>query len=293
MSEEKKEQKQYPIPCVGPVIYNDQGEILLTKSTKWGDAWSIFGGKVDLGETCVQALRRETKEETGLEIDDIELIGVQEAINPKNFVHKNVHHIYIDYCARWTGGEPTISEEIKEFIWIQPEKALQELKIESYSLKTIKFYLDHLSRKRSGDYQDKYTRALADYQNLLKRTAQEKAEFVKYANENILHDLIPVYDNLKASVLHTDEAAEKNGWLEGIKYVIKQFKEVLSGCGIEEISAAGQVFSHDTMEAVSEAATGEKKKDGRVAQELSAGYMLNGKVIRAARVTVYKFKEES
>ena len=57
---------------------------------------------------------------------------------------------------------------------------------------------------------NKYKRALADYQNLLKRTAKEKEEFFKYSSEQLITEFIPVYDNLKMSLNHTDEQIEKN-----------------------------------------------------------------------------------
>lgn len=127
------------------------------------------------------------------------------------------------------------------------------------------------------DYKYKYLRALADYQNLQKRSANEKQEFVKYANEQILHDIIPIYDNLKVSLKHTDKEAEESGWAEGIKYVIKQFKSFLEEHGVEEINTVGKKFDYNTMEAV-------KGEGEKVLKEIKPGYKLNGKVIVAAKV---------
>lgn len=126
---------------------------------------------------------------------------------------------------------------------------------------------------------NKYMRALADYQNLLKRTAKEKEEFFKYSNEQLIIEMIPVYDNLKVSLNHTDEQIEKSPWLEGVKYVLKQFKGILEGVGVEEIKTVGENFDHNTMEALEGA--GEK-----VVREAKPGYKLNGKVIIPARVVL-------
>lgn len=126
---------------------------------------------------------------------------------------------------------------------------------------------------------NKYKRALADYQNLLKQSAKEKQDFVRYANEQLLLEMIPVYDNLKISLEHLDEEADKNAWAQGIKYVIKQFKEVLENSGVEEIKTVGEKFNPETMEALE----GEGES---VIKELKSGYKLNGKVIIAARVVV-------
>ncbi len=127
--------------------------------------------------------------------------------------------------------------------------------------------------------ENKYKRALADYQNLLKRTAKEKEEFFKYANEQLIIEFIPVYDNLKMSLNHTDEQVEKSPWLEGVKYVLKQFKSILEGAGIEEIKTVGEKFDHNFMEAI-------EGNGDMVVKELKPGYRLNGKVIIAARVAL-------
>lgn len=137
--------------------------------------------------------------------------------------------------------------------------------------------------------ENKYKRALADYQNLLKQTAREKEEFAKFANEQILLAILPVFDNLKTSLAHIDEKV-KNGWVDGIRYIIKQFKDVLENSGVEEIKTGDERFDHSAMEAVGREETDDEEKDGLVAREIAAGYKLNGKVIRAARVVVYKKK---
>ena len=141
------------------------------------------------------------------------------------------------------------------------------------------------------EMEGKYKRALADYQNLLKRTATEKQEFMKYANERLLTEILPVYDNLKTSFKHIGDGAENNGWLEGIKYVIKQFGDILKNLGVEEIKTVGEKFDHHSMEAVEKKETDDKKKDGIVESEVMSGYRLGDKVIRAARVVVYEYKK--
>ena len=139
----------------------------------------------------------------------------------------------------------------------------------------------HQSKKKDkAKYEEpeaRYKRALADYQNLRKRTAEEKQEFARYANEQLLLELLPVYDNLKASLDHIDSQAKEQGWAEGIKFVVKQFKDALAGAGVLEIEALGQDFDPAKMEAV--AGQGSKVKT-----VLRAGYELNGKVMIAARV---------
>lgn len=130
-------------------------------------------------------------------------------------------------------------------------------------------------KEQYKELEDKYKRALADYQNLLKQTAKEKQEFVRYANEQFLCEILPVYDNLKMALKHSDKKNDK--WVEGVNYVVKQFKTVLEGAGIEEIKTIGEKFDHNTMEAV-------EGKGETVKKEARPGYKLHGKVIAPAKV---------
>ena len=269
--------KVYPEPTVGPIIYNKEGKILLIQNNKWGDFWHIPGGHIEMGETSDEALKREIKEETGLEIDNIEFIGWQDAIYPKAFFKKK-HFIFLNFCAKLAGGKITKSDEMEEYIWIKPREALKKLKIVSYTIKTIQFYLKHKEGKEA-DYSEKYKRALADYQNLLKQTAKEKQEFVKYANEQLIYEILPVYDNLKLALMHSKGVKDNNSIREGVKYVLKQFGDALKNAGVEEIKTAGMKFDHNTMEAI-------EGKGDKVKKEVKAGYLLNRKVIAPAKVVL-------
>lgn len=144
--------------------------------------------------------------------------------------------------------------------------------------------------KDEKSFEDMYKRALADYQNLLKQTAKEKMEFAMYANEHILKEILPVYDNLKLSVEHNNGKLSDE-WLNGVEHVVKQFKDVLEKIGVEEINAQDGKFDHNTMEAVENQETEDEKLDGFVARQMKAGYKLNGRVIEAAKVIVYKVKK--
>lgn len=140
------------------------------------------------------------------------------------------------------------------------------------------------------ELENKYKRALADYQNLLRQTAKEKEEFVRYANENLLQEILPVYDNLKISLNHAGEDS-MGGLIEGIKHVVRQFADTLKNIGVEEIKTIGEEFDHNTMEAIDKEKTDDEKKDNIVSKEMMPGYKLKDKIIRAAKVAVYEYKK--
>lgn len=135
------------------------------------------------------------------------------------------------------------------------------------------------------DYQEKYQRALADYQNLLRQTAKDKSDIIRYGNEKLLNELLPVYDFLKISLAHS---AENDPLASGLKYVLQEFKKVLTNASVEEIVTKDQMFDFNAMEAVETVETEDETKNDRVAKELQSGYMIYDKVVRPARVAVYK-----
>lgn len=132
--------QRYPEPTVGALIINKKGEILLVKSPKWFDKYTIPGGHAELGEDLKTALMREVKEEVGLDIGVKDFLDWQEAIYSKEF-YKPKHFIFFDYYC--TTDKPQVKidgREITDFIWIKPERAIK-LKVDSFTRKTIGEYL--------------------------------------------------------------------------------------------------------------------------------------------------------
>lgn len=288
-----------PEAVAAALIYNDKGEVFLIKNAKWGDAWQIPGGHIELGETAEEALKREIMEETGYEIDNIEFACAQTAINPPQY-HRRAHFVFLDYFARLAGGKLLeSSDEMDENIWVKPEEALK-MKLNRYTKQAVEKFI---KRREKKDYEELYKRALADYQNLLKRTAEEKIDCAKYANERLIQEILPVYDNMKLALMHSNggkdagagdkkDGAGNGGQVEeGIKLVLRQFKNILEEEGLSEIETVGKTYDHNSMEAMGYTETDDKKKDGIVAEELKPGYKLKGKVIVPARVKVYEFKK--
>jgi len=116
---------QPPIVTVGALIFDAADHALMVRTHKWSNLWGVPGGKVKWGESCPNALRREIKEETGLEVADIEFVLVQDCIHSKEF-YRDAHFILLNYTCRCVGG-PVVSlnHEASEFRWVTMEQALE------------------------------------------------------------------------------------------------------------------------------------------------------------------------
>lgn len=104
---------------VGAVVWNDRGEVLLIRrmNPPRRDEWSLPGGKVEFGETLHDALAREVREETGLEIDIVVLIDVAELIEDAGAGTEGKHYVLVDYCARALPGELVAATDASDARW--------------------------------------------------------------------------------------------------------------------------------------------------------------------------------
>ena len=135
--------KKYPEPTVGALIFNPEGKIFLMKSHKWHDNFVIPGGHIELGETVEQALKREIKEETGLDIFDLDFLGWQEAIFSPAFWKKK-HFVFLDFVCQTNSSGVKLNEEAQEYVWVDPEEALS-LPVEPFTKITVETYLKKFS----------------------------------------------------------------------------------------------------------------------------------------------------
>jgi len=96
----------------------------MIRTQKWSHLWGIPGGKIKLGESAVDALRREIKEETGLEIDDIRFVLVQDCIHSREF-YRDAHFVLLNYTCRCVGEQRVqLNDEAQAFRWVSADEAL-------------------------------------------------------------------------------------------------------------------------------------------------------------------------
>jgi len=119
------EEAHPPVVTVGGLIFNAAGEVLMIRTQKWSNLWGIPGGKVKWGEVSKDALRREVKEETNLDIADIKFVLVQDSIHSKEF-YRDAHFVLLNYTCRCAGRpDVKLNDEAREFRWVELHAAFK------------------------------------------------------------------------------------------------------------------------------------------------------------------------
>ncbi len=302
-----EEIRKLPKVTVGAYIVNKNGEILMVRSPKWGNRLLGPGGHIEYGETAEKALKREVKEEVGLDITDVELLMPVEVINSVEFTVRKEHFICLDCKAKLIDENQEIKvddREVVEYLWLKPEEIVKRDDIESSTKVMIEKFFVHKDKKglfhrackdcdkakaEAQEYKSGWQRALADYKNLQREVEQRRGEWAQMSEAQILEEFLPVYENLKQAfkMEHGTWNMEQANWAKGMECIKKQFAEVLRQHGIEEIKTVGEKFDPNLHEAGGEEVV-EGKESGEIVREVSGGYKMGGKVIRAARVIVVK-----
>jgi molecular chaperone GrpE len=163
------------------------------------------------------------------------------------------------------------------------EQALEKLTKEELLEKVREF------QKESEKNYDLYLRSQAEMENMKKRNRKEREDYLKFANENLIKDLLPVLDNLAKALSHSDTENNVHALKEGIRLTLKGLTDTLSKSGLEEVKALGEPFDPCFHEAVSQM-DDPKAKPGIVLTELQKGYTLNARLIRPAMVVVNRQK---
>ncbi len=137
---------------------------------------------------------------------------------------------------------------------------------------------------------ERLLRLQAEFENYRKRANKERAEFLQYATEDLICDLLPVMDNFDRAIESAKNSNNSEALLQGIEMVQKQMKEVLGRKGLGRIESLGKEFNPNEHEAMAHVESDEHP-ESTVLEELQPGYRLKEKVIRPAIVKVSKKKE--
>ena len=140
---------------------------------------------------------------------------------------------------------------------------------------------------KSEEYFDKLLRIQADFDNYKKRLERERAEFIKFANAEIIYEILKILDDFERAVEAGKKKHDFDVLHKGIELIWIDFKEFLKQKGLEEIEAKGKPFDPHEHDAMMQEET-EEHPENYVVEEFQKGYKLNDRVIRPAKVKVSK-----
>jgi molecular chaperone GrpE len=165
---------------------------------------------------------------------------------------------------------------------------------EENASETIKKLREKLKKVESEkqEYLTGWQLAKADFINARKRDEADRTEFIKFANGQLIYDLIPVLEHWDMALNHKEswEKADKN-WRIGIESIFAQLKKALADNGLVEMDPVGEKFDHAKHEAISYEPVADEKLNHSVLAVIQKGYSLNGRILKAAKVKVGEFKK--
>jgi molecular chaperone GrpE len=143
------------------------------------------------------------------------------------------------------------------------------------------------AEKKAADNYDKYVRTVAELDNYRKRAAREKADAIQYGNENLLRDILPLVDGMDRALEHACNSEDFEAFRKGLGLLQGQLLGCLQKHGVDLIDTAGKDFDPHVHEAMMQVESPEHK-DSQVVGEFERGYLLNGRLLRPAKVSVCK-----
>lgn len=143
-------------------------------------------------------------------------------------------------------------------------------------------------KQEAQQAKEQYLRTLAEFENTKKRLQREKEEFLKYASETIVRELLPIVDSLDHALVAVDKQADPQAVIKGVHLIYRQLLGLLDQEGVKRIPTVGERFDPHLHEAVAQVDAKDGQPDGMIVEEVQVGYTMHGKVVRPAMVKVAK-----
>lgn len=141
---------------------------------------------------------------------------------------------------------------------------------------------EDMKEKQIAELKDALARCMADMQNFKRRSDEDRISFVKFANAELLKELLPIIDNFNRSCEHLPDTLKDDAWAKGVVHTHDDLMKALNKIGVKRIETVGQKMDPTKHEALIQ---GEGEKD-IILEELEPGYVYNEKVLKAAKVKV-------
>jgi len=146
---------------------------------------------------------------------------------------------------------------------------------------------DEAKDKEIAELKDKYLRALAEHENARRRIRQQSEDSIKRQKENLLHDLLPIVDNLERAVEASKNKSDSKSIIEGVQMVLASLMDFLKANNVRPMASVGEPFDPNKHEAADHVPHSAHPPN-TVVSEFHRGYHINDKVLRPARVVVAK-----
>ncbi len=143
------------------------------------------------------------------------------------------------------------------------------------------------AEKKAAENYDKYMRTAAELDNYRKRAVREKTDAIQYGNETLLRDILPLVDGMDRALEHACNSDDFEAFKKGLEMIKGQLLGCLQKHGVEMIDTKGKEFDPHVHEAMMQVESSEHE-DSKVVDEFERGYLLNGRLLRPAKVSVCK-----
>jgi len=177
----------------------------------------------------------------------------------------------------------TIGEELH--LHLEEERRGKEKEIEE-----LKKKLEEKEKEIRGHH-DRLLRLAADFENYKKRSAKEREEWTKFANEDLIKAMLPFIDNLERAVNHAQKVSDTGVLIEGVRLTLQQLLQALNKFGLSSFESVGKPFDPTVHEAMLVVQT-DQHEPNQVVEEFQKGYLLNNRLLRPATVSVSKAPEK-
>lgn len=180
---------------------------------------------------------------------------------------------------------------------IQDVQEGAETHAEGYASGNDKMIIETLTQKlqdkenEAAENYDKYLRAVAELENYKKRAVRDRADSLKFGQENLIKDILPLMDSLERAMEHACKSNDFEAFKEGLQLLQNQLSGCLGRQGVEPIEAAGRDFDPNVHDAVLQVQSSDHRHN-QVVQEFEKGYLLNGRLLRPSKVSVCRLPEK-
>ncbi len=180
---------------------------------------------------------------------------------------------------------------IDKRFWVQKNEGEGEEGKESKYPTYVEELLSKIEEKEKqlNEYISAYRKMKSETEEFQKRLSREFEKKIEITKGDIIKNLLPLIDNFERALDSTKDIKDFDGFLNGIEMIYSQFLNILKNDGVEKLERIGKTFDPNVDEAIDVVNVESKEKDNIVIDELEGGYMLNGRLLRPAKVRVGRF----